>query len=46
MKNLATANHIPVVGISETLQPDTSTFQDWQLRQLVDLENALTAGSA
>jgi zinc/manganese transport system substrate-binding protein len=45
MKNLATANHIPVVGISETLQPDTSTFQDWQLRQLTNLENALTAGS-
>lgn len=46
MKNLATASHIPVVGISETLQPDTSTFQDWQLQQLVDLKNALTAGSA
>jgi len=46
MKNLAIANHIPVVGISETLQPDTSTFQDWQLRQLVSLENALTAGSS
>jgi zinc/manganese transport system substrate-binding protein len=46
MKNLATANHIAVVGISETLVPDTSTFQDWQLRQLVSLENALTAGSS
>jgi zinc/manganese transport system substrate-binding protein len=46
MKNLATANHISVVGITETLVPDTATFQDWQLRQLVSLENALTAGSS
>ncbi|MDQ6876867.1 MAG: zinc ABC transporter substrate-binding protein [Candidatus Dormibacteraeota bacterium] len=43
LKNLATVNHIPVVGISETLQPETATFQDWQLGQLVNLENALTA---
>jgi zinc/manganese transport system substrate-binding protein len=46
MKNLAVANHIPVVGISETLQPDTAAFQDWQLRQLTTLENALTAGAS
>jgi zinc/manganese transport system substrate-binding protein len=46
MKNLAITNHIPVVGISETLQPDTATFQDWQLRQLTTLENALTAGAS
>jgi zinc/manganese transport system substrate-binding protein len=45
LKALATANHIPVVGISETLQPETSTFQDWQLGQLVNLENALNATS-
>lgn len=46
MKNLSIANHIPVVGISETLQPDTTSFQDWQLRQLTNLENAFTAGSS
>jgi zinc/manganese transport system substrate-binding protein len=46
MKNLATANHIPVVGISETLQPDTASFQDWQLGQLIKLESALTAGAS
>jgi zinc/manganese transport system substrate-binding protein len=46
MKNLATANHIPVVGISEALQPDTASFQDWQLGQLIKLESALTAGAS
>ncbi|MDQ6878031.1 MAG: zinc ABC transporter substrate-binding protein [Candidatus Dormibacteraeota bacterium] len=43
IKNLATANHIPVVGISETLHPEGTSFQAWQLDQLVNLENALTA---
>lgn len=45
LKTLATANHVPVVGISETLQPETATFQDWQLGQLVNLESALSTTS-
>jgi zinc/manganese transport system substrate-binding protein len=45
-KAIATANHIPVVGISETLQPKNATFQSWQLSQLVDLENGLSAGTS
>jgi zinc/manganese transport system substrate-binding protein len=32
---------IPVVGISETMQPVTSTFEAWQTGQLVALETAL-----
>jgi zinc/manganese transport system substrate-binding protein len=32
---------IPVVGISETLHPETATFQEWQVTQLIALENAL-----
>jgi zinc/manganese transport system substrate-binding protein len=41
VKHLAQAGDIPVVGVSETLQPETVTFQDWQLAQLISLENAL-----
>jgi len=41
VKHLAQAGSIPVVGISETLQPETVSFQSWQLAQLTSLENAL-----
>jgi zinc/manganese transport system substrate-binding protein len=41
MKRLAQPNKIPLVGVSETLQPLTATFQDWQLSQLKQLETAL-----
>jgi zinc/manganese transport system substrate-binding protein len=41
MKRLAQPNKIPLVGVSETLQPLTATFQDWQLAQLKQLETAL-----
>jgi len=43
VKHLAQAADIPVVGVSETLQPETVAFQDWQLSQLIALENALNA---
>jgi zinc/manganese transport system substrate-binding protein len=43
VKHLAQAADIPVVGVSETLQPESVTFQDWQLSQLIALENALNA---
>jgi zinc/manganese transport system substrate-binding protein len=45
IKQLASVAHIPVVGVSETLQPESTTFQDWQLSQLIALQNALSAGS-
>jgi zinc/manganese transport system substrate-binding protein len=41
MKRLAQANKIPLAGVSETLQPLTASFQDWQLSQLKQLETAL-----
>ena len=41
-KQLATRNGIPVVGISETVQPLTASFQDWQVRQLSSLQAALS----
>jgi zinc/manganese transport system substrate-binding protein len=37
----ATQRSIPVVGVSETLQPVTVSFQEWQDSQLIALENAL-----
>jgi len=43
IKSLATSQHIPTVGVSETLQPENLSFQDWQLKQLQDLEAALKA---
>ncbi|HET9783305.1 MAG TPA: zinc ABC transporter substrate-binding protein [Candidatus Dormibacteraeota bacterium] len=41
LKSAAAQQSIPVVGISETLQPETASFQQWQLSQLVALEKAL-----
>ena len=40
IKDMATRNGIPIVGVSETAPPG-KTFQDWQLSQLKDLERAL-----
>jgi zinc/manganese transport system substrate-binding protein len=45
VRHMAQAANIPVVGVSETLQPETVTFQDWQLAQLIALQNALNADS-
>jgi zinc/manganese transport system substrate-binding protein len=46
LRQLAAQQKIPVVGISETLHPPGASFQQWQLSQLVALQNALTAGTA
>lgn len=43
LKALAAAQHIPAVGVSETLQPQNAKFQDWQLAQLKSLESTLAA---
>jgi zinc/manganese transport system substrate-binding protein len=45
IKALASARHIPSVGVSETLLPENLTFQDWQLKQLKSLEAALSSTS-
>lgn len=41
--DLAVANGIPVVGVSETIPAGEADFQDWQLAQLNALEQALSA---
>jgi zinc/manganese transport system substrate-binding protein len=43
LKQLAQQNGIPLVGVSETLQPVGATFQDWQFSQLSALESALSS---
>jgi zinc/manganese transport system substrate-binding protein len=41
LRVLAVQQVIPVVGISETLSPQTASFQQWQEGQLMALEKAL-----
>jgi zinc/manganese transport system substrate-binding protein len=42
LKQLAAKNGIPVVGISETVQPINAAFQEWQVTQLNSLQAALS----
>ncbi|MGB7724688.1 MAG: zinc ABC transporter substrate-binding protein [Dehalococcoidales bacterium] len=44
LKQMATAQGIPVVGISETMEPPDTTFPNWQYAQLTALQKALNAG--
>ncbi|HVC41607.1 MAG TPA: zinc ABC transporter substrate-binding protein [Candidatus Saccharimonadales bacterium] len=37
--------HIPVVGVSETMQPATATFEEWMDGQLDSLIDGLNAGA-
>lgn len=46
MQQLAAQQHIPSVGVYETLQPPGVTFQDWMVTQLTALESALAATQA
>ena len=41
MVNEAKAQGIPVVTVTETLEPETATFQDWQVAQLESIQQAL-----
>ncbi len=45
IKKLAADNNIPVVGVTETVQPPDTTFQDWMNAELINLENALNANA-
>jgi zinc/manganese transport system substrate-binding protein len=44
LKQLAVRNGIPVVGISETIQPTGASFEDWQVAQLNSINSALGHG--
>lgn len=41
IKSLATAKNIPIVGISETVQPASAVFQNWMSGEVSDLQKAL-----
>ena len=43
IKQMAAQQGIPVVAVSETLEPPDATFEEWQLGQLNALYNALNA---
>ena len=45
IKQLAAQQNIPVIGITETIQPPDATFQDWMNAELINLENALNANT-
>jgi len=44
IKKLAAEQGIPVIGVTETIQPPDVAFQDWMNAELISLENALTLG--
>ncbi len=44
LKKLASEHNIPVIGITETLQPAQATYQDWMRGQLEALSSALSQG--
>jgi zinc/manganese transport system substrate-binding protein len=43
IKTLATQNEIPVIGVTETIQPPNLPFQAWMQGEVAALENALNA---
>lgn len=43
MKKIAAENGIPVIGITETVQPPDASFEEWMNAELMELENALNA---
>ncbi len=42
VKKIATANNIPVIGITETVSPANATFQDWMNAEVTALQQALS----
>ena len=45
IRELAARNHIPVVGVTETIQPEGASFQRWFAGELAALRQALGAGT-
>ncbi len=43
MKQLAAQQNIPIVGVTETIQPPDTSFQVWMNAELINLQNALNA---
>jgi zinc/manganese transport system substrate-binding protein len=45
IKKLAADNNVTVVGVTETIQPPDTSFQDWMNAELINLENALNGNA-
>ena len=45
LKQLAAQQNIPVVGVTETIQPPDTPFELWMVGELNDLQNALNAAN-
>lgn len=45
IKQIAAQQNIPIVNVSETIQPADASFQEWQTAQLLQLQNALNAAA-
>lgn len=45
IKAEAASNQIPVIGVTETIQPPNVTFQFWMGGEAIELQNALNAGA-
>jgi zinc/manganese transport system substrate-binding protein len=43
IKQLAVEQNIPIVGVTETVQPPNTSFQVWMNAEIIELENALNA---
>jgi zinc/manganese transport system substrate-binding protein len=43
IKTIAAENNIPIVGVTETIQPPDTSFQVWMNAELLQLQNALNA---
>jgi len=43
MESIATQNNVTLIGITETVQPPTTPFQDWMNAELISLQNGLSA---
>jgi zinc/manganese transport system substrate-binding protein len=45
LRRMAAQQNIPIVGVTETIQPPDSSFQIWMVGELNDLQNALNASA-
>jgi zinc/manganese transport system substrate-binding protein len=45
IRELAARSHVPVVGVTETIQPPGASFEQWFGRELAALQQALNQGA-
>jgi zinc/manganese transport system substrate-binding protein len=45
IKALAAQHDIPIVGVTETIQPSDVTFQTWMNAELLTIQNSLNANA-